>query len=180
MWRKCKLYGPPLLLIYHLVSLYIDVPVFSGVFPFLIVIYLQLLCLFTSFGFAVSTCPLAKIWVVFNHTLVTVSPPFLHPSQGMVFQNTVDLVKKNNVKSVFPPKRTDTCLAPVYPSISGSPMTPTTCSWHSTNCSTALRCLFFPLSVSWTGDTEWQRLISAHVTECRFVHVQVFSWRTQE
>lgn len=180
MWRKCKLHGPPLLLIYHVVSLYIDVHMFSGVFPFLIVIYLQFLCLFTSFGFAVSICPLAKMWVIFNHTLVTVSPPFLHPSQGMVFQNTVDLVKKNNLKSVFPPKRTDTCLAPVYPFISGSPMTPTTCSWHSTNCSTALRCLFFPLSVSWTGDTEWQRLISAHVTERRFVHVQVFSWRTQE
>lgn len=104
MWRKCKLHGPPLLLIYHVVSLYIDVPMFSGVFPFLIVIYLQFLCLFTSFGFAVSICPLAKMWVIFNHTLVTVSPPFLHPSQGMVFQNTVDLVKKNNLKSVFPPQ----------------------------------------------------------------------------
>lgn len=172
---------PCFLFIIWSLSIYMfHVYVLGFFFPFLIVIYLQFLCLFTSFGFAVSTCRLAKIWVVFNHTLVTVSPPFLHPSQGMIFQNTMDLVKKNNVKSVFPPERTDTCLAPVYPSISGSPMTPTTCSWHSTNCSTALRCLFFPLSVSWTGDTEWQRLISAHVTERRFVHVQVFSWRTQE
>lgn len=114
---------------------------------------------------------ITRLWQFLRHFYI------LHKAW---FFKTVDLVKKNNLKSVFPPKRTDTCLAPVYPFISGSPMTPTTCSWHSTNCSTALRCLFFPLSVSWTGDTEWQRLISAHVTERRFVHVQVFSWRTQE